>query len=134
LSSTLPPQVRALIVDRISSVVQLEILLLLHAEPARSWTADDAATHFRIDPTWAEAQFTELAAQGLVRPLSGGSATTHQYAPKTADLARAVSDLSKAYNDMRVSVISLIYSKPTDTLKSFADAFRIRKDKDQADG
>ena len=124
----LSSQVQALIVERISSVVQLEILLLLYAEPARPWTAADVATNLRVDPTWTDAQLSELAAHELVRS-EGGTPPAFRYAPGNADLDATVAELCVAYEDRRVSVISLIYSKPTDSLKSFADAFRIRKER-----
>ena len=39
-----------------------------------------------------------------------------------------VADLEKIYKTRRVSVISFIYSKPTDPLRAFSDAFKLRKD------
>ncbi|HEV7300673.1 MAG TPA: hypothetical protein VGN72_15010 [Tepidisphaeraceae bacterium] len=134
MENGLSSQVRGLIIDRISSVVQLEVLLLLHAHADRLWTAADVATNLRIDPTWAEAQLAELTDHGLAAPHNDGPVTAYQYRPATDELGRTVDELSKAYADMRVSVISLIYSKPSDTLKTFADAFRIRKEKDRSDG
>lgn len=125
----LPTQVRTLIVERISSVVQVEVLLLLHADRARVWSAADVATQLRIDPAGADAQLAGLVAQGLIQRVDGPAANPeYQYVASPHDAA--VAELAQAYNDLRVSVISLIYSKPSDTLKTFADAFRIRKEKD----
>lgn len=128
MGSELSAQVQELIVERIGSVVQLEVLLLLHARPERAWTADDVATNLRIDPNWAEAQLAELSGHGLLARGEPAAARTYQYAPASAAMGGTVDELSKAYAGMRVSVISLIYSKPSDTLKTFADAFRIRKE------
>jgi hypothetical protein len=127
----LPADIRTLIVERIGSVVELEVLLLLHAAPTRAWTATDVAAQLRIDPTWSTAQLDGLAGRGLLRRTDDPAASepTYRYEPADADLDRAVAGLGKAYTDMRVSVISLIYSKPSDNLKTFADAFRIRKEK-----
>jgi predicted ArsR family transcriptional regulator len=134
VGSGLSQQVHGLIADRISSVVQLEVLLLLHGHPDQPWTADEVAAQLRIDPTWAEAQLAELATHGLVQRADPAAVNAYRYTPASDDLRRTVDELSKAYADRRVAVISLIYSKPSDTLKTFADAFRIRKEKDRSDG
>lgn len=131
METGLTPDIRTLIVERIGSVVELEVLLLLHATPGRAWTAGDVAAQLRIDPTWAGVQLSTLAGHGLLVKAGGASpdVTGYRYRAADANLDRAVIGLSKAYADLRVSVISLIYSKPSDNLKTFADAFRIRKEK-----
>jgi len=74
-------QVCALIVQRNDSVVQLELLLLLHAEPARAWTAAEVARQLRI--AWATGQLGELAARGLVAPATDVGADGFRYAPSS---------------------------------------------------
>ena len=44
------------------------------------------------------------------------------------ELDELVGSLEKVYEERRVSVITLIYSKPVDKVRTFADAFRLRKD------
>lgn len=124
-----PSEVRQLIAERIDSVVQLEILLQLLSAPEKTWSPDQIAKQLRIDPKWADGQLAELQARGLVAQPAPG---VFQYGPATPELDQAVRMLDKAYTDRRVTVISLIFSKPVDKLRSFADAFRIRKD--QTDG
>lgn len=121
------PQVRAFIAGQIDSVVQLEMLLLLHADAERAWSAADLAKELRIEPNWAGAQLTALAQRGLLGVVDA-TGLTYRYGPNTPELATTVEGLAQAYADRRVTIISLIYSKPVDTLKSFADAFRLRKD------
>jgi hypothetical protein len=120
-------EVRALIAERIDSLVQLEVLLLLRAAPDRPWTAAEVAQALRIDPTWATGQLGDLAARGLLA--SADVPGAYRYAPATPELVRAVTQLEKDYAERRVTVITLIFSKPVDKLRSFADAFRLRKDK-----
>lgn len=121
------PEVRAFIAGQIESVVQLEMLLLLHADPMRAWSPDELAKELRIEPAWASAQLLLLAQRGLLS-VADSTGVAYRYGPNTPELAQAVDGLAKAYTDRRVTVISLIYSKPVDTLKTFADAFRLRKD------
>lgn len=124
----IPANVRTLVVQLIDSVVQLEALLLLHADPQRAWAPEDMAKELRIEAAGAQDQLTILASRGLVGIVDPDTGTYH-YGPSSPELAEAVNGLAKAYADRRVTIIGLIYSQPaTDTLRSFADAFRFRKD------
>jgi hypothetical protein len=131
-----PEHVRAFVDNFIDSVVQLEMLLLLFADRHRAWTAQESARELRVEAAWVEDQFAQLCARGLLRCTSGPP-VSYQYSPATPELDAAIADLAREYNDRRVAIIALIYSKPSaapsgaaaDPLTSFADAFRLRKDK-----
>ena len=56
-----------------------------------------------------------------------GEPPKYRFNAASPDSAR-VSELEKIYKERRVSVISFIYSKPSDPLRAFSDAFRLRKD------
>jgi hypothetical protein len=126
-------EVATFLADYIESVLELELLLLLRGEPARTWTAADLANTLKIDPAFAAAQLEKF----YDRKLLAGEARTDQpgaayrYAPASAELDATVASVAAAYATHRVSIIGLIFSKPTSNLKTFADAFRIRKDRDK---
>jgi len=130
MSGALPDNVKNFIAGHIDSAVQLELLLLLHRTRGRTWDAASVGNDLKIDAGWAGSQLANLCQQGLLG-CSEASPAVYQYQPRTAELDAAVAALAAAYNDRRVSVISLIYSKPTDNLRAFADAFRIRKTEDE---
>jgi hypothetical protein len=121
----IPPEVRALIAG-LDSVVQLETLLLLHRDPRREWTADEVAKELRINPTAAADQMNILCERGLLT-CTRGNGVSYRDAPHSPKMAAAVDALEKTYAERRVTVITLIFSKPTDPLRSFADAFQIRR-------
>ena len=123
----IPPEVRAFIAENLGSVVQLETLLLLHAALDREWTADDVAASLRIDRKWAEGQLEVLCAEKLAE-CSEGPPRRYRFGPADPKQRGAVDALAKAYAERRVTVISLIFAKPPDTLRAFSDAFRLRKD------
>jgi hypothetical protein len=123
--------VRSFVHDQIESVVQVEVLLLLHAEPGRAFAGADVVEALRVEPAWAEAQLSHLCGRGILAEAGPGS---FRFAPRTAEVAGAVAGLARAYADRRVTVIGLIYAKPSEPLRSFADAFRIRKDQGMDDG
>ena len=121
-------EVKAFIAAHIESVLQLEILLLLHSQRDRQWTAGDVAQELRIDPIWASSMLAGLSDAGVLSA-SATAPPTFQYQPRSVEIDRAVDELAGAYATRRVTIIGLIFSKPLDNIRSFADAFRIRKDK-----
>ena len=124
----LPTEVRQFVGRHIETVAELEALLLLQTSAGRNFTAEQVSAELRIDPTAAAEQLARLhAAQLLAR--ADGHPPTYHYDPRPPLLAQTIAALAKAYTDRRVSVISLIYSRPTDQSKLFADAFVFRKDK-----
>jgi hypothetical protein len=124
----IPPHVAAFIAEQVDSVMQLELLLLLAARPDRAPVPADLAGELRIDAVWVEGQLRAMAGSGLLQ-VTDGAPPQFAYRPRTADLARTVADLARAYADRRVTVIGLIFSKPVDKLRTFADAFRLRPDR-----
>jgi hypothetical protein len=62
-----------------------------------------------------------------LRPVPTDS--TYVYRPESAELARLVDKLAEMYRERRVAVITAVYTKPIDKIRSFADAFRLRKEK-----
>ena len=123
------PRVQQFIADHVDSVMQLEVLLLLAEHRGRVWTSADLAQQLRIDPAWVDAQLRSMAAGGLIVALEGAPGGQFRFEPRTPELSQAVDELARAYADRRVTVIGLIFAKPLDKIRSFADAFRIRKDK-----
>lgn len=124
----LPGQLQDFLAQHISSVAQLELLLLLHSTAPRPWTAADLARELRIDTLGAQAQADDLCLRGLLA--CGRQTPVHYwYQPVDQHRAAGVQLLADLYADRRVSIISFIYSRPVDQIKLFADAFRLRKDK-----
>jgi hypothetical protein len=123
----IPQDVRAFIADHIDSVLQLELLLLLHKKRDQHFDAAEVVAELRIDPSWAAAQLDDFSARGILTCVDGPP-RQYRYAPKEPEMDSAIARLDQTYADRRVSVISLIFSKPTDKLRSFADAFRVRKE------
>ena len=121
-------RVKQFITEQVDSVMQLEVLLLLAEQPGKVWTPPDLAAQLRIDAGWVEGQLRGMAGRGLIW-LSDGSPPQFRYEPRAPELGETVAELARAYADRRVTVIGLIFAKPVDKLRSFADAFRIRKDR-----
>jgi hypothetical protein len=128
----LPLPVRQLL-DRLDSIAQLELLLLLQRTAPDEWTAEQLAAELRIEPSWALAQLALLGANGLLTECEPGSGR-YRFDPATPALAKAVEALAACYGEQRVTVVSVLYSRPVDRIRVFADAFRIRREEEDEDG
>ncbi len=108
----------------IPSVAGAELLLLLRARPDHSFTAEEALN--RLEPGVALdeiAKHLELfEKRGLVARHDGG----YRYRPDS-ELASQASTLALAYSQRPVTLIRVIYGLRDSSIKSFADAFRLRK-------
>jgi hypothetical protein len=125
--SDLPEGVRRFIYRHIHSVEQLEILLLLHRNPGRAWSADAVARELRIASESGAERLEDMARDKLL-VRQGVSPKEYRYGPENMKLDDAVRGLAAEYVKRRVTVINSIYSKPIDKIRTFADAFRLRKD------
>jgi len=105
----------------------LELLLLLHADAAREWTAEELNRELRASIEWVDRLLQEFAKSGLVtaNPTSAGR---FRYAEQP-EMDGAMGWLAKAYPELRFSISQVIFSAPSSPIQSFADAFKLRKDK-----
>jgi hypothetical protein len=122
----IPENVRRFIVERINSVEALEILLLLFGQPLEELSAGEVSRKLYTSVQSASARLDELQ-QAKLLVIIGTEPLRYRSNPANPEAA-VVADLEKVYKERRVSVISFIYSKPSDPLRAFSDAFRLRKE------
>ena len=123
----IPDNVRSFVAQHIDSAELLETLLLVHSGPEREWTPEEVAGSIYTVPAGATRRLEQLVQMGLATS-TGTANPAYRYAPTRAAMAEQVDALAAAYRAQRVGVINLIYNKPPDPLRSFADAFKLRKD------
>src|ERR687892_1896857 len=114
MASGIPGSVRQLIAQHIESVEQLEVLLHLRANADRAWTADEVAQALHIQPDSAGRRLDDLRARGFCAV----EGDRYRYSPALPAVDGVVGDLARVYSTHRVSVISLIFSKPSDTIQT----------------
>lgn len=126
-SGGIPKSVERLIAQHIHSVEQLEVLLLLRRTADRDWSAGEVARELSTSPGSAATRLEDLAARGWLVASPDG-----RYAYDGSDGERdgAVGELAKTYATRRVTVISMIFSKPSENIRTFADAFKLRRKED----
>ena len=129
--AVIPPRVQRFIATHIDSIEKLEVLLLLRTQAQREWTARDVSLELRIAESSAATRLADLTARRLVMQPGEGR---YRYGPANPDDAQDVASLAETYSTRRVSVISFIFSKPLEKVRGFADAFRLKRDKDDPNG
>jgi DNA-binding MarR family transcriptional regulator len=120
-------EARGFVYGHIPTVDHFRVLLLLQDDPERGWQASEIAGRLRLPPPIALTALTDLHAKGLLG--HSRDEDCYRYAPQGEELAGMVRKLADFDRERPVSVIRMIYSRPTEP-QAFADAFRLRKPKD----
>ena len=131
----IPDDVQALLRDHIESYEQLEVLLLLRREVGKTWAAERISERLGISPALAADALAALGTSRLVVAHEDEPETRYAYAPEKASLVETVNRLASDYASARIEIIKLMSANAinrvrTGALRAFADAFVIRKDKD----
>ena len=111
--------------DRIDSVAQLDMLLLLSREGQGPMTAPQIAAELGFGADRVAGELDLLAGRKMVVPVGGGYT-----GPDRPELRAIVAELAAAYRTHPVAMLAAIYSKPDRRLKNFADAFRLRPERE----
>ena len=102
--------------------------MLVSADPSREWRALDICQALYVAPSAAEEQLERMKAQGFLHSHAPG---VYRYAPQEESMRDGVRELAVVYEQLRVRVIEYIYSRPSDSVRSFAHAFRIKGDSEE---
>jgi hypothetical protein len=130
MADGLPPDIERFLDRYVPSLGHLEALLLVRNLAPRPIAAADVARRLYIMPDVAAAQLAELQGFGLLTPAESAE-RGFQYVPPDADLDRLIDETARLYQQRRVTVITYIYSKPVNKVRTFADSFRLRKPPDE---
>ncbi|HYC48425.1 MAG TPA: hypothetical protein VED01_23380 [Burkholderiales bacterium] len=121
-----PEALRSLIQEAIPSVDAAELLLALYRSASRALTVrqtiDEAGVR-KLPEQDARRYLSLFASRGLL----AGDGESYRYAPVNEDLDAAVAGLARAYNERPVTLVRTIYAPKDDKIRSFADAFRLKK-------
>lgn len=121
----IPNPIRAFIARYIRTVGHLEILLFVSEGAERAWTVDELSRHMRTNNSLVQQQLRDL--QGLVT-LSTSNPATYQFSATDPKIKENIEFIRELYRSRQQAMIHAIYDRPLDTIRSFADAFKIKKD------
>jgi hypothetical protein len=124
------------ILDYVETVPHLEAVLLIWQNQSTIWTPDVLAQRIYVLPAQGRSILEDLARHGIVRrtePPSGtGSASSgYLYEPRWDAQRGLLPRLADLYRRQLVQVTKLIHSKGSSSVREFARAFQIKKDKEQ---
>lgn len=103
----------------------LELLLLLKND-RRVWAREDLVSTLRASELVVTSAVDGLVIAGLASIEPGGV----RYLPVNADVERQVDQVDKLYSARPNAVRRAIVSAASSSATAFADAFRLRKDRD----
>ena len=125
-AESLPPPVERFIDDVVDSAETLQVLLLLRSHPDRAWTSEElAASAFSVARS-VDGRLERLRALGYARADASAPGAV-RFVPQDAAGTALLHAVEEAYRTQRVAVVNRIYARSADPLKSFADAFKIRR-------
>lgn len=124
--SDVSDELRRFLQERLTSLEQIEVVLLLRAQRARSWTAPEVANELRIAPETAAMRLFLLASSGVLAFEPSG-VPRYRYAGSDAATEALIAELAAVYESDRNAVLSIVDTGPRDPIRSFADAFKLKK-------
>ena len=115
---------KVFIKEKIQTVLRLEVLLLLHHQQPRSFTAAEVANELGFEKDDLNGQLTALETIGVVVE-SNPDKHKYRYHPVNEALRSMVDQLAVGYSKQRVPILSVILADHPDRTRLFAEAFSI---------
>lgn len=109
--------------SNLSSVWALELLLLLSRSAPRGWSRQELIRELRGSESVVNAAIQSLHKIGLIVEDQPDKLV---YRPANGFLNDIVSSVDRIYTTHPMTVIKVITGSPTDKLKLFSDAFKLR--------
>lgn len=124
--SEVSPGLRDFLQQRLASIDQIQVVLLLRKDRTRSWTALEVAKELGTAPESAAMRLFLLASGGLLA-FEAASIPRYRYGTVDAETDALLEELAQLVAADPQAVLSAVDSRPSDPLQSFADAFRLKK-------
>ena len=112
MPSRLSAPARRFLADDVHSVMQLELVLLLHRDRDAAWTAMGLARELRTAEPWVAGELVDLVALGAARATDGAVPTYR--AEAGGPLTPAIEEVAALYPTLRTTIITLIFQSSPD--------------------
>ena len=116
----------AFVTERIESLEQLELLVLLMESPDRWFDAAAVADTLMIKNDAARHALDRLASRNLLAIRITGD-VRYQFQPGDEDLRRTARDFGEVWRTNRLGILRLVARSAPSSVRDFANAFRIRR-------
>ena len=122
-----PEELRSFIQEAIPTVDSAELLVLLATHRDRHYSLVELLEAMRptiITEAAARRYLGTFYERGII---SARADDAYQYSPSSPELDATVRALTRVYNERPVTLVRVIYAPKDEKIRSFADAFRIKK-------
>lgn len=123
-----PDDVLRFLDSNIESIDQLEILRVLAEQANDEWSANNLAQKIQAGAPATIAHLTAMQARGLLAVEVRDEAVYARYGPSTPELDKRIVAALASYREKPVSMIKYVYARAAESLRAFADAFKLRKE------
>jgi len=133
----LPPALQAFLFDCIENYEQLELVVFLHRDRSRWWTTGECSGHLGIPESLVAPALDDLVSRQLAE-LRTEPAARYRYAPGSPELDYKARLLARHYQENRFEIVKLMSANSierlrTSALRTFAEAFVIRRDEKKSE-
>ena len=115
------------IADQIDTVPQLECLLLLYQYDGEGWIAERVAARIYIAPQVARGILETLQRRGLIA--ADGDPPRYRFNPEGTASRELMEHVAAEYQRHLVPIATFIHSKASASVREFARAFDLKKDR-----
>lgn len=126
-TNEIPARMLRFLEENSDTVPQLETLLMMHEDQGCAWLAADVASRKHATEPRAMDTLHALQRRGLV--CSEESPTRFRLDPEKEEFRPLVADLARRYQRNCSLVTELVHAKPSASIKEFARAFDLKKDR-----
>jgi len=117
------------ILEKIDSVPHLEAVILLWNSRPVGWTAEELASRLYLPTEKVMQVLNDLVRQQLVQQ-NPSSPEKYSYLPRNEEQDERMYQVDVAYRRELVRISTMLHSKPSASVREFARAFRIKKDRE----
>jgi hypothetical protein len=125
----LPQDVLQFIAREIDTVPHLEALLLLFENAAEHWTVERTAARLYVSSDRARSILADLERRQLLRLVPGALHAEYAYAPAGDATGQLIEKVALTYRRHLAAVAAFIHSKASRSVREFARAFELKKDR-----
>jgi hypothetical protein len=111
----------------VPAVEAAELLLAIMLEPSRAWSLEEALAALGPGIRLSAADAARYVERMQGRLLASVEGNRIRYQPASEELAAHARTLERMYRERPVTLIRLIYALRDDRIRSFADAFKLRR-------
>lgn len=115
---------RRFLKEKIQTVLRLEILLLLHHNQPRTFTASEVANRLGFENDSTAHELRQLEAIGVLVQ-SKSDKTKYRYQPPNETLRSLIEQLALDYSKHRIPILSAMLAEHPDRTRLFTQAFKI---------